>query len=72
MSTPKGFWADIARPIRALAPMEDVTDTVFRRIVASAYPPDVYFTEFVNSDGLCSPGRLAVANASSIQRRNVR
>lgn len=37
--------------------MDDVTDTVFRRIVASAAPPDMYFTEFVNVDGLQSPGR---------------
>ncbi len=30
--------------------MEDVTDTVFRHVVAAASPPDVYFTEFTNSD----------------------
>lgn len=40
-----------------LAPMDDVTDTVFRRIVSETAPPDVYFTEFVNVDGLQSPGR---------------
>lgn len=37
--------------------MDDVTDTVFRQIVASNAPPDLYFTEFVNVDGLQSPGR---------------
>jgi tRNA-dihydrouridine synthase len=37
--------------------MDDVTDTVFRRIVADCAPPDLYFTEFVNVDGLQSPGR---------------
>ena len=57
-----GFWRELPRPIRALAPMEDVTDTVFRRIVASVAPPDVYFTEFVNADGLCSRGHDAVAH----------
>ena len=40
-----------------MAPMDDVTDTVFRQIVAGCAPPDLYFTEFVNVDGLQSPGR---------------
>jgi tRNA-dihydrouridine synthase len=37
--------------------MDDVTDTVFRQIIANCAPPDLYFTEFVNVDGLESPGR---------------
>jgi tRNA-dihydrouridine synthase len=37
--------------------MDDVTDTVFRRVVGSCAPPELYFTEFVNVDGLQSPGR---------------
>lgn len=37
--------------------MDDVTDTVFRRMVESCAAPDLYFTEFVNADGLQSPGR---------------
>jgi tRNA-dihydrouridine synthase len=37
--------------------MDDVTDTVFRRIIGQCAPPDLYFTEFVNVDGLQSPGR---------------
>lgn len=40
-----------------LAPMDDVTDTVFRRVVRACAAPDLYFTEFVNVDGLQSPGR---------------
>ena len=40
--------------------MEDVTDTVFRRIVAFCGRPDVFFTEFTSTDGLVSPGRLRV------------
>ena len=47
----------LPRPFFVLAPMDDVTDTVFRRIVGSCAPPDLYFTEFVNVDGLSSPGR---------------
>lgn len=46
-----------SQPFYVLAPMDDVTDTVFRRVVADCAPPDVYFTEFVNVDGLQSPGR---------------
>ena len=34
-----------------------MTDTVFRRIVANCAAPDLFFTEFVNVDGLQSPGR---------------
>ncbi len=37
--------------------MDDVTDTVFRQIIADCAAPDLYFTEFVNVDGLQSPGR---------------
>lgn len=45
------------KPFFILAPMDDVTDTVFRRVVGDCYPPDIYFTEFVNVDGLQSVGR---------------
>lgn len=37
--------------------MDDVTETVFRQIVSQAAAPDLLFTEFVNVDGLMSPGR---------------
>ncbi len=40
-----------------LAPMDDVTDTVFRQTVAGLAAPDLFFTEFVNVDGLMSVGR---------------
>lgn len=40
-----------------MAPMDDVTDTVFRQIILDTAPPDLFFTEFVNVDGLVSPGR---------------
>jgi len=55
-----GFWSNLKRPFSALAPMEDVTDTVFRQMIARYAPPDVFFTEFVNVDGMCSEGREAV------------
>ena len=47
----------LPKPFFVLAPMDDVTDTVFRRVVAGCAAPDVFFTEFVNVDGLQSPGR---------------
>ena len=52
------FWQTIKGPIFALAPMEDVTDTVFREIVLSISSPNylnVVFAEFTSVDGLCHP-----------------
>lgn len=40
--------------------MDDVTETAFRRLVAGCAAPDIFFTEFVNVDGLQSPGRSAL------------
>ena len=45
------------KPFFVLAPMDEVTETVFRQIVQQCAPADLYFTEFVNVDGLQSPGR---------------
>ena len=48
------------KPIVVLAPMADVTDQVFREMIAKySYPnkPDIFWTEFVSADGLASPGR---------------
>jgi nifR3 family TIM-barrel protein len=55
-----GFWADLKRPFFVLAPMADVTDMVFRQIIAKYGRPDVFWTEFVSCDGLQSAGREAV------------
>jgi tRNA-dihydrouridine synthase len=51
------LFSDLQKPFFILAPMDDVTDTVFRQIIASTAAPDLYFTEFVNVDGLQSVGR---------------
>lgn len=51
------FWKKLVKPIFILAPMEGVTDTVFRQIVASVGAPDVFFTEFVPVEALVSRGR---------------
>ncbi len=57
------FWQKLKKPIVVLAPMADVTDAPFRRMIAkySAHTrgdgttggPDVMWTEFVSADGLC-------------------
>jgi tRNA-dihydrouridine synthase len=47
----------LPKPFFVLAPMDDVTDTVFRQIIADCAAPDLSFTEFVNADGLQSAGR---------------
>ncbi len=48
----ESFWDSLPRPIFALAPMEDVTDAAFRRLIARYGKPDVMFTEFTSADGL--------------------
>jgi tRNA-dihydrouridine synthase len=57
----KFSWSDLPNPFFVLAPMDDVTDTVFRQMVAGFGRPDVFFTEFINVDGLQSRGRAALA-----------
>ena len=54
------FWNTLTKPFLALAPMEDVTDTVFRQIVAGCARPDVFFTEFVNVEGMFARGQDVV------------
>ncbi len=49
------IWNTLSSPITVLAPMEDVTDTVFRQIILRTGRPQLFFTEFTNIDGLLSP-----------------
>lgn len=53
------FWAEIRRSnpggLFVLAPMADVTDNPFRRILSEIGPPTVYWNEFVAADGLAHP-----------------
>ncbi|KAB8125649.1 tRNA-dihydrouridine synthase [Gracilibacillus oryzae] len=49
------FWRELPRPFFILAPMEDVTDVVFRHVVSEAGRPDVFFTEFTNTESYCHP-----------------
>ncbi|RNA67189.1 tRNA dihydrouridine synthase [Alteribacter keqinensis] len=49
------FWRELPRPFFILAPMEEVTDVVFRHVVSEAARPDVFFTEFTNTESYCHP-----------------
>jgi tRNA-dihydrouridine synthase len=51
------IYQELPRPFFVLAPMDDVTDTVFRQMVQQLAAPDLFFTEFVSVDGLQSAGR---------------
>ena len=51
----KGFWAKLPKPFFAMAPLANVTDAAFRRIIAKYSKPGgphVFYTEFVSADGL--------------------
>ena len=59
----KNIWETISKkkPFFCLAPMADVTDIVFRQIIAKYSRhgkkdggPDLFFTEFVSADGIAS------------------
>jgi len=56
----QNFWEKLPKPFFVLAPMADVTDAAFRRIITKYGKPDVMWTEFVSADGLSSPGREAL------------
>lgn len=59
------FWQNFGNPVFSLAPMEDVTDTVFREIVMRMSLPgklNVVFTEFTSVEGMNHPvGRTRVS-----------
>lgn len=59
------FWKELNEPVFSLAPMEDVTDTVFREIVLGMAIPGnlhVVFTEFTSVEGMNHPvGRNRVS-----------
>lgn len=59
------FWQEFNGPVFSLAPMEDVTDTVFREIVMGMAAPEklhMVFTEFTSVEGMNHPvGRERVS-----------
>lgn len=56
------FWKELQQKVKAergeneplfvLAPMADVTDAAFRRVIAKYGKPDAIWTEFISADGL--------------------
>jgi nifR3 family TIM-barrel protein len=51
----KNFWETLPKPFFCLAPLANVTDAAFRRIIAKYSKPSgpaVMYTEFVSADGL--------------------
>ncbi|HLP86385.1 MAG TPA: tRNA-dihydrouridine synthase [Candidatus Paceibacterota bacterium] len=58
----KNFWEKLPKNFFCLAPMADVTDAAFRRVIAKYGKPNVFYTEFVSADGLASKGREALKN----------
>jgi tRNA-dihydrouridine synthase len=58
----KSFWSQIAtqakeenRPFFSMAPMEAVSNTVFRQVIVQAAAPDIFFSEFVYAKGITDP-----------------
>lgn len=64
-----GFWKKLKKPFFVLAPMADVTDVAFRKIITKYGKPDVLWTEFVSADGLCSPGRKVLIRDLEFSRK---
>jgi tRNA-dihydrouridine synthase len=54
------FWKTLPKPFTVLAPLDGVTDVVFRQIITEIGKPDVLVTEFTPVDGLTSVGRARV------------
>lgn len=54
------FWQQLPQPFFSLAPMEAVTDVVFRHVIAQATAPDIWFSEFTNATGWVHAGEKAV------------
>jgi tRNA-dihydrouridine synthase len=49
--------------------MEEVTDTVFRRVIIEAGRPDVFFTEFTSSEGIAWEGRQTDKRVKVVSHR---
>ncbi|MBQ3473943.1 tRNA-dihydrouridine synthase family protein [Candidatus Saccharibacteria bacterium] len=50
----KNIWQQLEKPFLILAPMEGVTDIIFRQVVTHAGRPDLFFTEFTNVSSYAS------------------
>jgi tRNA-dihydrouridine synthase len=57
----KNFWQQLPTPFTVLAPLDGVTDVVFRQMITGLGKPDVLFTEFTMVEGLLSRAGEKVA-----------
>lgn len=58
----ENFWRELPRPFFVLAPMEDVTDVVFRHVVSEAGRPDVFLQSSQTQRAIATRmGRIACA-----------
>lgn len=60
-------WTDLPKPIMCLAPMEEVTDTVFRQLLCEIGKPDLMFSEFINVQHIFSHGSNSAIDAIEYQ-----
>src|ERR1035437_444250 len=67
----KSFWQTLPRPFTILAPMDGVTDFVFREIIAEIGKPDIFFTEFANVEGLTSKGSEKVSELLKFSKKQL-
>jgi tRNA-dihydrouridine synthase len=56
----KFSWQNLPKPFTVLAPLDGVTDVVFRQVITEIGKPDVLFTEFTPVDGFVSSGKERV------------
>ncbi len=69
------LWQSLERPFFVLAPMEDVTDTVFRQLIRTwsrewgADGPDVMFTEFTRVDGAVRAREASIPTQEDVTSR---
>lgn len=60
VKNPMNFWKNLPKPFFVLAPLANVTDAAFRRMIAKyskTAGPHVFYTEFVSADGLMKGNR---------------
>ncbi len=50
----QNIWENLPKPFLILAPMEGVTDAIFRQVIAKAGRPDLFYTEFTNVSSFAS------------------
>lgn len=50
----KNIWEELPKGFTVLAPMEGVTDVMFRQVIAKAGRPDLFYTEFTNVSSFAS------------------